>query len=146
MKECPHCLSPAKFVGDNLVSFECFTHMVRHPGDDWRVNQQSWECVIKERDRLKAAHAEGLHVDTIASLHRIWLGHNPPRYEWSDAAPKSEGWFWLLRGESAKIVPITRQVKLGNALWCELKPDGWLPVEKIQNAIWAGPILHPSEP
>jgi hypothetical protein len=146
-KECPHCLSLAKFVGDNLVSFECFTHMVKYPGDNWRVNNQSWECVIKERDRLRAAHAEGLHVDTIASLHRIWLSHNPPRYEWSEDTPTGEGWFWLLRGAEANIVRVRRQRAYGNRLCAHIKPEGELfVITDIPNALWSGPILQPVEP
>lgn len=87
-----------------------------------------------------------IQVNTIAALHRIWTNSNPPRFEWSESAPTSEGWFWMLRGESAKIVHVARHRGFKDQLWVSIRPEGMLPVEKITNSLWAGPIPQPTEP
>lgn len=71
---------------------------------------------------------------------------------WSNSPPLQEGWFFTAaRGTTwsllaTMVVLVKRQRAYGRRL-CELHPiEGWIPVDEIENAMWAGPIAHPIEP
>lgn len=124
------------------------------------------EVPIKEKVAdidLRVRHLEidiaGLQVNTIAALYRIWQKHNPPRFEWTEAAPTQEGWFWLLFSDTSNQlcgliehpVSIVRVRRLKNheqdGLCVSLySAKTFLPVDKFENALWSGPITLPYEP
>lgn len=66
---------------------------------------------------------------------------------WTETKPRDEGWWWLLIGKDHDIVRLRRQRAFGNRLCAFVGIyRQWMPLDEINNALWAGPIPYPQEP
>lgn len=83
-----------------------------------------------------------LKATTPVSSTRLFYGST-----WTETKPDQEGFWWLLLGKEHDVVRVRRQRAYGNRLCAFVGIyREWMPIEEIENALWAGPVSYPQEP